>query len=281
VPLRALRVGFDEFSRGPNAGLLDMWLWYAVQQAGEGLHLDLRLRRDRPVCDRRYGGYALCREPPSVAAKTTTPLAAASSDYVAPRSIFTCAALRTLRLGYCHLDDLPSSAVALPSLETLHLTGVTGRDRAVQRLVSSCPRLAALTLEACAKVTALSVPRAARLRTLALRCCHDLATVDVADASELRVFEYRGAVPAGPWFLTLDGGPLTILSCTLDFCGEEAMDPFHLAGLGDMLRLFAGVERLHLTSAVRAPWLRCCPAFAVCVPCLHEAPTPRAHRNAA
>jgi hypothetical protein len=27
------------------------------------------------------------------------------------------------------------------------------------------------------------------------------------------------------------------------------MDPFHLAGLGDMLRQFAGVERLHLTSA--------------------------------
>ncbi|CAD6252961.1 unnamed protein product [Miscanthus lutarioriparius] len=155
VPLRALRVGFDEFSGRLNAGLVDMWLCYAVQQAGDEFHLDLR----RPL-----------------------------------------------------------------------------------------PHLATLTLEACAKLTALSVPDA-RLRTLALRCCHDLAFVVVTDASELRAFEYRGAVPAGPSFLTLHGGPLTVSSCTLDFCGEEAMDPLHLAGLGDMLQLFVGVERLQLTSA--------------------------------
>jgi len=193
----------------------------------------------------------LRRDHPPLAVMTTPPSDKDKDVYVAPRSIFTCAALRTLRLVYCCLDDLPSSssAVALPSLDTLHLTGVTGGNRAVERLVSSCPRLAALTLEACAMVTALSVPADARLRTLALRCCHDLAAVVVADASELRAFEYRGAVPAGPSFLTLHGGALTVSSCTLDFCGEEAVDPLHLAGLSDMLRLFVGVERLHLTSA--------------------------------
>ncbi|RLM59134.1 hypothetical protein C2845_PM18G11920 [Panicum miliaceum] len=135
-----------------------------------------------------------------------------------------------------------------PSLGTLHLTRVTGRSGAVQRLVSSCPRLADLTLEACEQLAELDVP-GARLRRLALRCCHDLAAV-AADSSELRAFEYRGAVPA-PSLLTLrgGGGARGIASCKLDFCGAEATDPPELARLAGFLQLFAGAKRLHLTSA--------------------------------
>jgi hypothetical protein len=138
--------------------------------------------------------------------------------------------------------------IALPSLITLHLTHVTGRKSAVQLLVSACPRLADLTLEACEKLTKLAV-LGTRLRRLALRCCHDLSAI-VADSSELRDFEYRGAVP-GPSFLTLRGGgvAMKISSCKLDFCGAEATDPPELARLRDFLLLFSGVKSLQLTSA--------------------------------
>ncbi|RLM69929.1 hypothetical protein C2845_PM17G14060 [Panicum miliaceum] len=288
APLRALRVGFHAFS-GLNAGLVDAWLSYAMGQAGEELHVDLRLRR-APVCGRRYslrrrdggaedtddedgGGQAPAidewapfpwvydprggdeesddegdsqdDDPASpksetAAAEDATPTPY-ENEYVAPRSLFSCAAPRSLRIGPCRLD-LPA-AVALPSLGTLHLTQVTG---AVQRLVSAFPRLADLTLEACDQLAALDVPPGARLRRLALRCCHDLAAV-AADSSELRAFEYRGAVPA-PSFLTLRGGG-RIASCKLDFCGAEATDPPELARLAGFLQLFVRAERLHLTSA--------------------------------
>ncbi|KAG2590687.1 hypothetical protein PVAP13_5NG445900 [Panicum virgatum] len=167
------------------------------------------------------------------------------NNYVLPRSLFSCAALRSLRLRSCWLD--PPAAIALPSLDTLHLTQVTGgRWSAFHRLVSACPRLADLTLEACTNLAALSVLDV-RLRRLALRCCHELAAVSV-DASELRVFEYRGAVP-DPSFLTMHGPCNNMSFCSLDFCGEEPASPPELACLGHFLQLFAGVERLHLKSA--------------------------------
>ncbi|CAL4986250.1 unnamed protein product [Urochloa decumbens] len=283
VPLRALRVAFHKFS-GLNAGLVDMWLWYAVQQAGKDgeLHLDLQLRRSAAPCRRIYslrraGG---AEEPPEaamddedpasprfelavaadvdVALPATSPLSSDGdaaddepppplykNEYVVPWSLFTCAALRSLRIGPCRLD--PPAVISLPSLDTLHLTGITGRRSAVQRLASACPRLADLTLESCnSNLTKLTVLDK-RLRRLALRCCHGLAAVAVA-SSELRAFEYRGATPE-PWFLTLHGGARRISSCAIDICGAEAAEPPELARLGAFLRLFPGVERLSLTSA--------------------------------
>ncbi|KAJ1276588.1 hypothetical protein BS78_05G226000 [Paspalum vaginatum] len=168
------------------------------------------------------------------------------TQYVTPRSLFSCAALGALRLGSCWLD-LPS-AIALPFLDTLHLTRVDGRTGAVQRLVSACPRLADLTLEACFYLTEISIVDA-RLRRLALQCCHNLAAVAVAVASsELRAFEYRGPV-LGPSFLTLHGPRAKVSFCTIDLCGAEQADQPALASLAGFLRLFVCVERLHLTSA--------------------------------
>ncbi|CAO2142566.1 unnamed protein product [Urochloa humidicola] len=289
VPLRTLRVGFEKFS-DLNAGLVDMWLWYAVQQAGDAeLHVDLRLRRAAAVCSR---GYSLRRrdgadtdkdgggEEPSMTAMDdgsygqdedpTSPGSIAEEDdvdpaspatsppseddeepplyrneYVVPWSLFSCTALRSLRIGPCRLD--PPAAISLPSLHTLHLTGVTGRRSAVQRLVSACPRLADLTLEYCDdNLTSLTVLDK-HLRRLALRCCHGLISVAIA-SSELGAFEYRGAVPESG-FLTLHGGAPRVSSCAIDICGAEVTDPSELARVGAFLRLFAGVERLCLTSA--------------------------------
>ncbi|CAL4979117.1 unnamed protein product [Urochloa decumbens] len=263
APLRALRVAFDEYSflGGDARKAVDSWLSYAAQHAaGDDLEIDLRLHCG-PVCERKYalvvdtGGGDQPPEPttmdddhdmepplpPAAAAGEPNP---GPTEYITPKSLFSCDPLRILRLGGCWLD-LPSS-IALPSLATLHLARVTGRNGAVQRLVTACPRLADLTLEACGggNLTELSVPGStARLRRLALRCCHDLAAVAVADSSELRAFEYPGAVP-GPRFLSMKYPP-KIKLCTLDFCGEE---PAAAPELG-FLQLFSGVERLHLTSA--------------------------------
>ncbi|RLN31245.1 hypothetical protein C2845_PM05G18330 [Panicum miliaceum] len=126
---------------------VDGWLSYAALQAVGELNIDLRLGHE-PICGR---AYTLRRR-----GDPTPDLPHASDGHVlykydVPRSLFTCAALRSLRLGSCWLD--PPAAIALPSLDTLQLSGVTGLTGAehVQRLVAACPRLADLTLEACAR----------------------------------------------------------------------------------------------------------------------------------
>uniref|UniRef100_A0A0E0ICE0 Uncharacterized protein n=1 Tax=Oryza nivara TaxID=4536 RepID=A0A0E0ICE0_ORYNI len=166
--------------------------------------------------------------------------------------LFSCAVLRSLALGSCGFA-LPAT-VALPSVETLVLSHVRGPASDVQRLVSGCPRLADLTLEACGAVTAVTILVGARLRRLAIRCCHRLAAVAV-DASELHTFEYRGAVPRGRDFLTLHHGDAPrrrrgIACCHVDICGEEATSEEELTGLRRFLQLFADdATHLHLQSA--------------------------------
>uniref|UniRef100_A0A0E0MHK9 Uncharacterized protein n=1 Tax=Oryza punctata TaxID=4537 RepID=A0A0E0MHK9_ORYPU len=167
-----------------------------------------------------------------------------------PSMLFSCAVLWSLTLGSCGFA-LPAT-VALPSVETLLLSHVNDPASDVQRLVSGCPRLADLMLEACGAVTAVTI-LAARLRRLAIRCCHNLAAVAV-DASELHTFEYRGAVPGSSTFLTLHHGDAQrrrgIACCHVDICGEEATSEKELTNLRHLLQLFADdATHLHLQSA--------------------------------
>ncbi|KAM0864294.1 hypothetical protein ACQ4PT_044029 [Festuca glaucescens] len=118
---------------------------------------------------------------------------------VGPAKLYSCATLRALHLVYCSLRSLQSTTIDLPSLETLSLTRIrhywrSGDD--IQRLIAGCPRLSDLRLEACSRITDLTVPHNMRLRSLALRCCHHLRRVTV-DLSETRTFEYRD-VPCHP-----------------------------------------------------------------------------------
>ncbi|CAO2182592.1 unnamed protein product [Urochloa humidicola] len=223
APLRELRVAFRDLG-GVNPAMVDQWLSCAMQLASGEFHLDMRL----VVCHDEEEEYPLTEDDAAIPV---------------PTRLFSWAMLRSLCLGGpCRLD-LPA-AIDLPSLETLLLTRVVAAGAAqVQRLVTACPRLADLTLEACASLATLSVLDNKRLRRLALRCCHELASV-AADASELRVFDYSGAVPAPP-FLTMHGAP-RISSSTLHLCGEEATDPS--SQLGDFLQLFACAQHLQLKS---------------------------------
>uniref|UniRef100_A0A453D3Q2 F-box/LRR-repeat protein 15/At3g58940/PEG3-like LRR domain-containing protein n=1 Tax=Aegilops tauschii subsp. strangulata TaxID=200361 RepID=A0A453D3Q2_AEGTS len=133
--------------------------------------------------------------------------------YVLPRRLFTCTVIRTLCVASCRLK-LPA-AVNLPLLETLSITAPHyDSGRSIQRLISSCPRLIDLTLEAIYRLKRVSVLDK-RLRRFALRCCHNLKSVDI-DASELRSLDYCGTVPAES-LLSLHG-LRGVPSCTVDFC---------------------------------------------------------------
>ncbi|XP_073351704.1 uncharacterized protein [Aegilops tauschii subsp. strangulata] len=183
-----------------------------------------------------------------------------SLEYTVLSGLFSCATLRSLRLGYCRLS--PPVAIRLPSLETLHLTHVPDEEEHLQRLISSCPRLADLTLEACGTMTALSLLDNMRLRRLALRCCHRLARLAV-DAPELHCLEYRGPVPDDS-FLTVRGGGggfPAVTSCKIDIL-EEATSEEELANLGSFLQQSAlTTKHLHLCSARMGSCFVKLPAF--------------------
>jgi hypothetical protein len=167
-------------------------------------------------------------------------------EYTVPGALFSCAELRSLSLNSCRLA--PPGNVNLPSLVTLLLSHVADAGDDVEWLIAGCPRLADLTLEACDAVTALSVPGGTRLRRLALRCCHNLATV-AFDSSELRAFEYRGAVPDYAALLNMYGGAERIAYCKVDICGAEATSEEELINLRRFLQLFVNAKHLHLESA--------------------------------
>ncbi|KAE8796039.1 F-box/LRR-repeat protein [Hordeum vulgare] len=96
-----------------------------------------------------------------------------------PRNLYSCAVLRSLRLSY-YLLNLPEAAINLSFLKTLHLTAVdVGPGTCcVERLIASFPSPESDT--GVARVSVLD----RRLRRFALRCCHDVESVDI-DGSEL------------------------------------------------------------------------------------------------
>jgi hypothetical protein len=258
APMYALRVAFRTYFDGMNDqdSMVDQWISYAMQQAGRELHLDLRLPslRDGEICGRGYslrsaanGAQLGFKEDEHACSDDEAPSRRKGGLYTVPRGVFSCATLRSLCIGPCKLSP-PASATNLPCLETLLLIRVVDSGSLIHRLISGCPRLVDLTLQHCAGMSALSVLDT-RLRRLALQCCHRLASVAI-DASELRCFEYRGAVPAHPSFLSMPQGPRSsISSCKIDLCGEELTSEVDLTCLREFLHHFASTEHLHLTSA--------------------------------
>ncbi|KAF7032718.1 hypothetical protein CFC21_112729 [Triticum aestivum] len=288
APLRALRVSMERYC--PEDGSkVDQWVSYALWHAAPEFGLDLRLGRG-PICsgpcslhpshddvaaDGLVGNQAVAGNPPKSDPDDNRSLRAHPKDdvpssddeetaarswnppsgeftYTVPRGLFSCAALRSLRLGYCRLS--PPAAISLPALEALHLTHILeDEEEHVQRLISGCPRLADLTLEACGTVTAVSLLDNTHLRRLALRCCHNLSSLAV-DTPDLHSFEYRGAVPDTS-ILTVGGLP-SVTSCKVDICTiyplEEAGE---LVKLGSFLHQLASTAKhLQLCSARMGSW---------------------------
>ncbi|TVT98060.1 hypothetical protein EJB05_56657, partial [Eragrostis curvula] len=157
-----------------------------------------------------------------------------------PRPLFSSAVLRSLQVSHGRLN--PPAAIVLPSLETLHLTEVGDSEETIQRLVSSCPRLADLTLESCSKLIRVSFLDK-RFRRFTLLCCHSVVSVSL-DASELHFLHYRGAVPAGSLF-AFHGSP-RIPSSTIKLCGPNQSSEKDLTGFQLLLENFDAAKHLHL-----------------------------------
>ncbi|CAM0913543.1 unnamed protein product [Alopecurus aequalis] len=251
-PLRALRVALQDYKYGDSVAV-DQWVSYALKQAGPELELDLRFRGLPIYCSRDKGTeinvdpfspYAIEVPGGGCAAAAITAL------YTTTSGIFSCSALRTLRIGPCKLS--PPSTISLPSLEELLLTRVSDGEEVVQRIISACPRLADLTLESCDTVTTLCL-FGTLLRRLALRCCHNLSRVTL-EVSELGAFEYRGAVPEMPFLATLDATCcIPLASCTVDICGGEVSSTDELARLTKFLHHFESAKHLRLRSKRLCP----------------------------
>ncbi|XBJ04623.1 hypothetical protein VPH35_023530 [Triticum aestivum] len=192
VPLRSFRFAFDQCHHW-NFVHVDQWLIYMLRHGHQELHLDLR-----------FSMASICNDEAVDSGTDNTD----DED-----ELFTCRVIRTLCVAYCRLK-LPAAA-SLPLLETLSITAPhSDGGRSIQRLISDCPRLVDLTLEAVHRLKRVSVLDQ-RLRRFALCCCHNMKSIDI-DASELRSLDYCGTVPTEP-LLSLHGLP-GVPSCTVDFC---------------------------------------------------------------
>jgi hypothetical protein len=208
VPLRSFHFAFDS-CHGWDQVAVDQWLFDVLRQSGKDeLHLDLRFRIG-PICKRRQD------DDDDDKRETKEDR---GWRYSLPRSLFSCAAVRSLCLSYCELNS--PETVDLPFLKTLRLTGIHGDSGDIQRLVWSCPRLIDLTLEANNHLKKFTVLDKC-LRRFALRCCHNITKV-IIDASELRTLEYSGAVPEES-LMSLSGSP-GLASCTIRFCRAKPKD---------------------------------------------------------
>ncbi|KAL6648552.1 hypothetical protein ACP70R_012776 [Stipagrostis hirtigluma subsp. patula] len=226
--LRAFRLFFDddEGYHGWDGPMVESLINHVLQQSNQELHLDLRFWTGQLCGDGSgRGSRGACWYPHL------------------PARLFRCPYLRSLRVGHCRLT--PPEAVVLPSLETLHLTDIDEPCAPIQRLISGCPRLADLTLEACPNLKRVSVLDK-RLRRLALLCCHNVVLVAV-DASELTTLCYRGALPPES-LLTLHGSP-RVASFTMDFCGAIPSEEVEFAAFRKLLGNFADAKHLHLQSS--------------------------------
>ncbi|CAM0907758.1 unnamed protein product [Alopecurus aequalis] len=177
--------------------------------------------------------------------------ACARLQYDISPELFCCATLRALHLVSCSLPprQLPST-IHLPSLETLSLTKITYTSRQIsgenmQRVISCCPRLADLTLEACRQMTDITVKR---LTSFAVRCCHRVHRVTIDDTWEtLQAFEYRGDASSCEFTLVGDA-PRRIASAKIQVCssGKKKKKKIDFEGLRKLLLLLVNARHLHL-----------------------------------
>ncbi|XP_037482461.1 F-box/LRR-repeat protein At2g42730-like [Triticum dicoccoides] len=168
---------------------LDQWIASAVTSGVEDLDVKLRYKGSnwgpptQPLCPLRE--YE--RSDSKMYAKTQ-------------RLIFRCRTLRRLRLTSWTLD-LPGS-VDMASLDTLCLGRIVDGGGMLQRLLSSCPRLASLTLEECQSIKEITVA-SPYLRSFAMICCHNATGVELHTTC-LNSLHYRGGLPPrGPSFITV------------------------------------------------------------------------------
>lgn len=264
--LRSLRVAMCRYDARDSCSVRD-WVSYALGHGVEELQLELRRRRDRRhIClsdnssdssdcasdysDSSSDFYnssesdsADSSSEPSVSDyESSDDGANVGGDRAFPARLYACASLRALHLSSCSMLQLPST-IHLPSLETLALSNISyaGSGGDIQRLISGCPRLADLTLEACDRVTNITVPPETRLRNFTLRCCQRFRGITL-DLSATRLFEYSGQRPDASRFTLVGGVPGRIMSAKIHVCTKR----IDFERLREFLLLFVNATHLQL-----------------------------------
>ncbi|GAU49560.1 hypothetical protein TSUD_242930 [Trifolium subterraneum] len=171
-----------------------------------------------------------------------------------PSCLFSCQKLTRLNLSCCELD-LPQSFKGFPCLNSLSFNRVFTPPEAIERLISSCPRLEKFSLKWCDRL-ALTI-RAPKLKYLSLKgefkdiCLVDtpllvelsvnmLMTRDLAEHAELssncNFVKFLGGVPN-----------LERLDSFMDFTKRIQMDPVNFKDIKErraVLRLITSSPNL-------------------------------------
>ncbi|CAM0907759.1 unnamed protein product [Alopecurus aequalis] len=137
TPIRVFRL----HALHPPRDLLDQWMVIAASSGAEEVDVSLRYRH--------YSHRRLCPFGTSANASADFPAKVRGGYNHTPRQLFRCGTLRRLRLTNWTLN-LPrggGGGVVAASLETLCLRRIMAPDGALQQLLSTCPRLADLTLD--------------------------------------------------------------------------------------------------------------------------------------
>ncbi|KAM0864284.1 hypothetical protein ACQ4PT_044022 [Festuca glaucescens] len=231
TPIRVFRI------RALNAppDLLVQWIVIAASSGAEEVDVELRYRH--------YSNRTLCPFGQSEKASADFDRDVRGRFYRTPRQLFRCGTLRRLRLTNWTLDP-PRGGVVVASLETLHLRRIMAPDGALQQLLSSCPRLADLTLEECPTGTEVTVT-SAHLRSFAMVCCHNARRV-VLQTRRLRSLRYKGGLPReSTLFSIADYAELTAVTIEIceDLTGKENKEA---APLIELISRCTKLSYLHL-----------------------------------
>ncbi|KAM0861860.1 hypothetical protein ACQ4PT_045640 [Festuca glaucescens] len=135
---------------------VDQWLSYALAHGVQELRLQTSTRQHDMICP-------LCRGHDIGNGRDYSDSDNGSDEeddqcpntYVVPAKLLSCANLRSVHLVSYSLPPLHlPSTIHLPSLETLALSNITysSASASIQRLITACPGLADLTLEACRQI---------------------------------------------------------------------------------------------------------------------------------
>ncbi|KAI5010602.1 hypothetical protein ZWY2020_012739 [Hordeum vulgare] len=168
-----------------------------------------------------------------------------SKTYVkTQRLIFRCRTLRRLRLVSWKLD-LPGS-VDMAALETLCLGRIVDGGGMLQRLLSSCPRLASLTLEECPSIKEITVTSPC-LRSFAMICCHNATGVELHTTC-LKSLHYRGSLPPrGSSFITVPNF-LAVAALRIEICEDlSSKGPSEVAPITTLISGCGRLRYLHLS----------------------------------
>lgn len=251
TPIRTFRLSISN----PPRDLLDQWIVSAVSSCVEETNVKLIYWFSS---DRR-----LCPFASSVKGSAGFDSYDRGRYVRTQHHLFGCPTLRRLRLTNWTLD-LPGS-MSMESLETLCLARIMCPEGMLQQLLSSCPRLADLTLQECPSLRKITVI-SPHLRSFATICCHHARRIKLS-SSCIRSLHYKGGLPCKSLFKLANHAG--VASLTVEICeGLSGKEPTEFAPATKLIKRCTKRAYLHLS--LRPSMAYYSSLFKDAVPCLQH-----------